>query len=332
MRKTIAAAVGLALIAALPARAEMGEVRLGLQYGFIYLPIVIAQEEKLIEKHAKELGLPGLKVALHRFSGSAAMNEAILSNSIDFGAYGLPGLLIAWEKTKGRQAVKGLTGLARTAYAIVSNRAEIRTMKDFGAEDRIALPAANSPQALMLKMVAEQLYGPGQYTRLDRNMASMAHPDAVAALLSGRNTISGYFATPPFSQMLAKDSRIHVVATSREILGGKEATGAGLGGTSKFADANPKVTRAVVLGVEDGIKLIRNETRRAAEIYLAAEKSTLSNEEAQKLLLDGSTDYDIAPHGVVKYAEFMVKIGMLEKAPTDWKETFLAVLHDRNGD
>ena len=33
-------------------------------------------------------------VVRHVNNGSTAVNEALLSNSIDFGAYGLPGLLI----------------------------------------------------------------------------------------------------------------------------------------------------------------------------------------------------------------------------------------------
>src|SRR4051794_24750843 len=84
----------LALLLAVAARAETGEVRIGLQYGFIYLPIEIAGAEKLIEKRAQELGAGEVKVSLRRFSGTPAMNEALLSGSIDWGALGLPGLLI----------------------------------------------------------------------------------------------------------------------------------------------------------------------------------------------------------------------------------------------
>src|SRR5260221_1671145 len=76
------------------ARSETDQVRIGLQYGLIYLPLVIADVEKFYQKRAQEQGLGGLKVTLQRFSGSANMNEALLSNSIDLGAYGLPGLLI----------------------------------------------------------------------------------------------------------------------------------------------------------------------------------------------------------------------------------------------
>src|SRR5450432_3546459 len=81
-------------ILAAPARCETDEVRIGLQYGLIYLPIEIARSEGLIEKRAEQLGVAKLKISLQRFSGTPAMNEALLSNNIDLGALGLPGLLI----------------------------------------------------------------------------------------------------------------------------------------------------------------------------------------------------------------------------------------------
>ena len=47
------------------------------------------------------------------------------------GTVGLPGLLIIAEKTKGRQNIKGLFGLATTAYQLYSNKIAIKSVKDF---------------------------------------------------------------------------------------------------------------------------------------------------------------------------------------------------------
>jgi hypothetical protein len=58
----------------------------------------VAGAEKLIEKRVKELSAGDIKVTLQRFSGTPEMNEVL----IDWGALGLPGLLIVWEKTLGR--------------------------------------------------------------------------------------------------------------------------------------------------------------------------------------------------------------------------------------
>jgi NitT/TauT family transport system substrate-binding protein len=313
-----------------PASAETDELRIGLQYGFIYLPITVAVEEGFVDKRAREVGLGPMKVSLQRFSGSTAVNEALLSNSIDFGAYGLPGLLIAWEKTRGRLDIKGLIGLALTAYVLDTNKPGVETLADFAPGDRIAVPASNSPQAILLRMAAEKLYGPGQYGKLDGMMVSLPHPEATTALLAGAS-IAGYFSTPPFSQLLAKNPKIRPVLTSREILGGHEGSGAALGGSAHFAGANPKATQALYLGMQDAMKLIAADPRRAAEIYLKSEPQKLSNEEIQAQLQDGTTVFQVEPAGVVTYADFMVKTGMLKAKPDSWKDVFLPNVYERGG-
>ena len=90
-----------AMLAAAPARAEVNEVHIGIQYGLIYLPVVVADAQGFFAIEAKKAGLPDLKVTVQRFSGSPAITDAVLSGNIDVGAFGTPGLLIAWEKTKG---------------------------------------------------------------------------------------------------------------------------------------------------------------------------------------------------------------------------------------
>lgn len=317
------------LAAAVPARAETAEVRLGLQYGFIYLPIVVAESEGLIQKRARELGAGEIKVTLARFSGTPAMNEALLSGNVDFGALGLPGLLVVWEKTRGRQNIKGLVGMPLNAFYLYSNKPGIHLIADFGPDDRIAVPAPNSGQGILLRMAMEKQFGPGQYTRADRLMVNLPHPDAIAALLAG--TISGYFSVPPYSQVLAKDSRVHLVATSKEIFGGFEASGAGLAGSQRFVDANPLVSRAIVMGLDEATKFINENPRRAAEIYLKAEPSSLTPAQVQEILGDGSNVFQITPRGTMAFATFMARTGMLQTPPQSWKDVFFPFIHDRDG-
>jgi NitT/TauT family transport system substrate-binding protein len=319
-----------ALLVGASARAETDRVRIGLQYGFIYLPIEIARSEGFIEKRAQELGAGKVTVALQRFSGTPAMNDALLSGNIDFGALGLPGLLIVWEKTRGRLGIKGLAGMPLNAFFLYTNKQAIKSLADFTEQDRIAVPAPNSGQGIMLEMAAEKLFGPGQYARADRLMISLPHPDATSALLAG-GTIAGYFSVPPYSQILARDSRVHLVTTSKEILGGFEASGAGLGGSERFVDANPRVSRAVLMGIDDAMLLWKGNPRRAAEIYLAAEPAKLSVDDVVAILRDGSTVPQTAPQGVMALAGFMARTGMLKTPPQSWKDVFFPLIHDRDG-
>ena len=56
-RKTAAVLAGLGLLAgSLAARAE-GQIRIAEQFGVVYLLLNVAQDQKLIEKHAKAAGI-----------------------------------------------------------------------------------------------------------------------------------------------------------------------------------------------------------------------------------------------------------------------------------
>jgi NitT/TauT family transport system substrate-binding protein len=306
------------------ASAETNKVRIGLQFGLSYLPIMVAQSERLIEKHAKALGLPDVEVIMQRLSGTTAVNDALLSNSIDFGALGMPGVLIAWEKTKGRQHVKGIAGLATITYFVYVNKPNLKSLADFTDQDKIAVPAFNSPQAILLRAAAEKQLGSA--AKANALMVSMPHPDATGALLSGSG-ISGYFSTPPFTQVLAKDARVRPILTSTEIKG-KDSTAAAVTVTQGFVEDNPKVTQAVL---DEATQLIRTDPKRAAEIYLKSESVKLSQEEVETILKDGSTTYDVAPQGVLDYAQMMQQQGFMKAVPTSWDEVFLPLLKGRNG-
>ncbi len=85
----------------------------------------------------------------------------------------------------------------------------IKSIKDFTEKDRIALPAVKvSMQAIMLQMAAAKEYGENNYTKLDGLTVSMAHPDGVAALMSGASEITAHFTSPPFQFRELKDPKI----------------------------------------------------------------------------------------------------------------------------
>ena len=150
-------------------------------------------------KRRRRRAFPISRSRCTRFSGSPAITDAVLSGNVDVGAFGSPGLLIAWEKTKGHQDVAGLAALGANAFILETNKPQIKSIADFGDSDQIAVPATTSPQAVVMRMAAEKTFG--DYRRLDKLLVSMPHPDATAALLSGQ-IISGYVATAPFTAML----------------------------------------------------------------------------------------------------------------------------------
>jgi NitT/TauT family transport system substrate-binding protein len=311
-----------------PARAEVTSVKIGLQFGLVYLPVVVAHAEGFFTKRAEEAGVKGLAVDLIRFSGSTAMNEAMLSNSIQVGTIGTVGGLIIWEKTRGRQHIKSIANLSNTSYGLFTNRPGVKTLADFKPGDKIALPALNSPQAIMLRLVAEKQLG--DRTKADPMIVNLPHPDATAALLAGQ-AIAGYFATPPFFQVVSKDPKITRLFTAQEMFG-VTPSGATLATSQGFVEDNPKVAKAMFTAMDDAMKLITSDPKRAARIYLDSEKVQLAQGDVEAILTDGSLEYDVAPKGIGFWAKAMVAQGMLKKAPDRWQDTFFPYVGDRKGD
>jgi NitT/TauT family transport system substrate-binding protein len=312
-----------------PARAEVAEVRVGIQFGLVYLPVTVALARGFFAEEAKKAGIPEFKVSINRFSGSPAVNDALFSRSVDLGALGTPGLLIAWDKT--HRDLAGLAALAAHQFILETNRPDLKSFADLGDQDRIAVPATTSPQAIIMRMAAEKFYGEGQYTRVDRLLVSMPHPDATVALLAGRSVITAYVATPPFIAALRKSDKVHVVVASKEILDGEEATGVVLSGFKAFAEANPATMKAVIAALEDAMAFIAKDPDAAADIYLKSEASSMPKADMIGMLTDGGIIYSVAPTGIMKFARFMAKTGQIRSEPKSWQDVFFPALGSRSG-
>src|SRR3546814_12061046 len=89
------------------------ERTVAVQPGISYLSLMVMQDEKLIEKHAKQAGVDDLTVKWSRFAGGNVMNEAVLSGSLHFASGGVGPLVTMWARTRGnlteigRQSCRG---------------------------------------------------------------------------------------------------------------------------------------------------------------------------------------------------------------------------------
>ena len=97
-------------LATTASRAEVPEVRIARQFSMGYLQFNVIEHEKLIQKHAALLGIPEVKVSAFRFNGPAAMNDALLSDSVDIVGGSPHGMFTLWAKTQGTKQ-----GYARSA-------------------------------------------------------------------------------------------------------------------------------------------------------------------------------------------------------------------------
>jgi NitT/TauT family transport system substrate-binding protein len=310
--------------------AEMSEIKVAQQYGISYLPLMLMQEQQLIEKHAKAAGVD-VKVDWAKFAGGNVMNDALLSNGLQFASGGVGPLVTLWSRTKGNLDVKAVSAINSMPLLLNTRNPNVKTIKDFTEKDKIALPAVKvSIQAVTLQMAAEQAFGPGQHGKLDALTVSLSHPDAQVALLSGASEITGHFTSPPFQyQELAKPG-IHTVLSSFDVLGGP-ATFNVVWTTSKFRNENPKLYDAFVKALDEAIAMINRDKKAAAEAYLRISKNKDSVENILAMLNDPAIVFTTTPQNVMKYVDFMYKIGSIKVKPDSWKDLFFPNIHGAAG-
>ena len=314
-----------------PAAAEVSELKVAEQFGISYLPLMIMEEQKLVEKYARANGVADLQVGWAKFAGGNVMNDALLSGSLHFASGGVAPMVTLWARTRGNLDVKAVSAINSMPLYLNTRNPAVKSIGDFTEKDKIALPAAKvSIQAVTLQMAAEQAFGSGQQYRLDPLTVTLSHPDAQAALLSSASEISAHFSSPPFQyQQLARPG-IHTVLNSYDVLGGP-ATFNLVWTTSKFRAENPKVYDAFVKALDEAMTIINRDRRAAAEAYLRISKDKDSLEAITAMLNDPRIVFTTTPQNVMKYVDFMAKVGSIKVRPNSWKDLFFPNVHNLPG-
>jgi NitT/TauT family transport system substrate-binding protein len=181
-----------------------------------------------------------------------------------------------------------------------------------------------------LQMAAEKAFGEGQQNKLDHLTVSMAHPDALTALVSGKSEVTAHLGSPPFQYQELEREGMHKVFSSYDVLGGP-ATFNVVWTTTKFHDENPKIYAAFTAALEEATATINRDKRAAGETYLRISKDKDSLDDIVRMLNDPAIVYTTTPNNVMKYVDFMHKIGSIKAKPASWKEMFFPNAHKLSG-
>lgn len=311
----------------LAAHAE-GRIRIAEQFGIVYLLLDVAKDQGLIQKHGKAQGLPDVQVEFVELSGGAAVNEALLSGGIDIAGAGVGPLLTIWDRTNGKQNVRGVASLGNFPYYLVSTNPAVKTIADFGDKDRIATPATGvSVQSRILQLASSKLWGDAQFNRLDRLQVALPHPEATAALIKGGTEVNAHFGNPPFQdQVLAGNPAAHIVLKSYDVLGGP-ASATVLYATEKFRKDNPKTYRAFVDALSEAARLVKADPEKAADIYQRTNKSKVDRALLLKIIRNPEVEFKLTPQNTFALADFMHRIGAIKTKPTSVKDYFFDDAH-----
>ncbi len=313
--------------------AELTEIRIPLGAGGVgFLPLLMAREYDLIEKHALAAGLQGLTVDWIELGGPAVMNDALLSGSVDFIAAGPPAFLTLWDKSRGTEDVLGVAALSSLPMYLNTRADHLRAVDDLTAADKVAVTAIKvSIPALIMQMYAAEHYGADQAERFDQYTVTMTHPDAVVALLAGSGAITAHFTSPPFHQRELRDPAVRTLMTSQDVMQGN-TTFAMLSTTRRFHDANPLAYAAVLASLEEANMMIRADPAAAAQVLIdSGESGGFTREELVEVLGDPAIEFTTVPANVMRYATFMYAIGTLDQLPERWQDLFLPEIHNLPG-
>lgn len=302
----VSAAGALTAGALLPASAyaqqkQAVRLRIGYQFGLVYAPVILMQELGLAKRYSSDAVVEFTRVA----SGSA-ISDQIIAQQLDVGILGPAPFLIGWQHL----GWKYLVGTGVFPYKLVTWRSDIKSLKDFRREDKIAVPGFGSLQQILLAMAAKKQLGDAR--ALDKNIISLPHPDATASMLSKNPSVAAHFANVPFLFSELDAPHMHVVLDSFDAFGGPFMSPLAFAAPD-FTERNPVAAAIFFAAYNDAVAILNLQPERAASALAAHFKQDAKI--MQRWLTWPGITYTSLPYGSMGWHEFMLEAGYIKKAP-----------------
>lgn len=282
------------------AAAEATEkLTIAYQYGLSYLPLVVMKDQKLIEKY-----YPNVQVEWQILNSGAAINEGMITGSIDVGAMGIAPAITG--------VIKGIpykifSNLSSQPQVLVTNKEEIKSMADITPDHKIAVVNVGSIQHIFIAMAAKNELGDAH--AMDNNIVAMSHPDGMAALLSG--SVDCQMATSPYVFM-EREAGMHEFDSVAKVWPDGNSFIVGMA-SQKLKDERPELYAALVKAMDEANDYLTNQKEDAAKTLCAGLE--VDADTLLTWLSDPGCGYTSATKGVMQMATFMVEEGFVDNVP-----------------
>lgn len=291
-------------------------VVIAYQPGIGYAPLLMMKQQRWIEAD-----FPNTKVEFRLLSNGDAIRDGIIAGQIQIGSGGVGPFLVGWAKGVGYQLIASMDKMDLWLNVKDPN---IKTVKDIKPGMKVASPAIDSIQAIAFRKEVETKLGDAH--KLDSNLVAMSHPDGVQNLFAG--SIAAHYTSPPF-QFQEVDRGAHTIAHSNDAFG--PSTFNSVFTNRKFYDQYPQFVEKFYGYLQKADQMIKSDPAGAARIVANADgKPELADTYKVWMTHEGVT-YDAVPGGFLKYAEFMKKIGFIDKTPQSIKDLELPFLQRVGG-
>jgi NitT/TauT family transport system substrate-binding protein len=253
------------------------------------------------------------------YNSGAAVRTAVIAGQAQLGSMGLPPFLVGWA---GGFNWKVLAASSLGDSWLVATNPKFQSLKDFGPNDKIAVVAPDSQQAIILRKAAQEQLGNAH--ALDSNLVTLSSAAGEAALLSGH--IAAQLSGAPYQEREVAAGG-HIIFHSTSIFG---PVGTGIYPLPvSFYNQYPAFSETLYKDIiAANAFAVANHAQDAQ--YLSKDLIGGGGTAAQFQTLLGESStlvLQTTPTGLISYGAFMKSIGLISKAPTSISQLELPPLN-----
>lgn len=282
---------------------EKGKAKITIAYqpSIGYAPLLVMKDQGLIEKTYDG----DIEVEWKEMSNGAEINEALIAGELDAGCVGVP---VAINGIIGGSPYKIGFGLSAQPYAVVTNKKDVKKLKDFKDEDQIAITNINSQPHILLGMWAKNELGDAH--ALDNNLTVLANPDGYTSLISG--AVAAHMVISPFNFMAenSTEADIHEVEVDSSVWDDDSTALVGVV-TKTLHDDYPEIYDALIKALEEADQYIADNGKEVADM-LAESYEDATGDDIYKWMTDPRSSYTTELKNVMKMSDFMFEEGFTD--------------------
>jgi len=306
--RRLAAALALLSVTALSAcggSAEGGDgggdtVTIGYQPGLGYATLLLLKQQGTLEKE-----FPDLEIRWQQLDSGGALRDAVISGDVQIASMGAAPFLVGVD---AGVEWKTLMAMNNMNLQLMVDDPAVKSLEDLPEGAKIAMPAADSIQSVVLRKAAEEELGDAH--ALDDSIVAMGHPEGLQSLVSGQ--IDGHLTAPPY---IAKEAAqgAHPIVQSYDVFG--ESAFNSIYSTEDFVDEQADFVDTFTQEVAEATTKLQKDPRGSAKLLAAESEGELTEQEVLTEITDPGISWTTTPTGFGTIADFMASIDMIEKAP-----------------
>lgn len=296
--------MSMAFAAAVQVQAADASLNIAYQYGLAYAPLIVAQDQGLIEAAYEEATGKTAEITWTQMSSGADINTGIAAGELDAGFLGVGPAITGVTKGVG---YKIFTNLSGQEHGMMTNSEDFQKLEDLvGSNAQIALVNTGSIQHIILAKALDEA-GLDAHA-LDANIVAMKHPDGMAALLSG--SAQAHLTSSPYIFMEQNEEDLYPIEEVAAAWTADDSFIVGVASEELF-DEDPELYTALVDGIAAAIQYVNDNPEETAALTCEYDGNTAEDE----LFYLGKGVYKTQTSGIMEMAEFMGRTGFIENAP-----------------